>query len=54
MTKSPAKIKVAGVLYEKIPERIKVGGKIYVLAEATQTKTEKKPVKTSKKAVKKA
>jgi len=32
MTKTPNRIKIAGVLYEKIPEKIRVEGKLYVLA----------------------
>lgn len=32
MVKTPNKIKVAGVLYEKIPEKIRVDGNLYVLA----------------------
>jgi len=29
---APQKIKVAGILYEKIPEKIRVNGKVYVIA----------------------
>lgn len=36
--KTPQKIKVAGVLYEKIPERIRVEGKLYILAEGIKHK----------------
>jgi len=39
MEKTPQKIKVAGVLYERIPDRIRVSGKVFKLAAPIPHKT---------------